>query len=149
MATSRARPALDTWLADAEGLVAEQRSRSISPSSHTDSWSDRKHESTSTVREAGAGLENLLSQLTSAPGRWIFVINDAQRPSRYVQFLCHEDASLISEVTSNFFLDAYPDRLHSWNTEQEKKLAAFGWESPQTAGTPELGRGLARLLPAS
>ena len=53
MTTSRGRPALDSWLADAEEVLAEQRERSISPSSYTGSESDRRHESTSTVNAGG------------------------------------------------------------------------------------------------
>jgi hypothetical protein len=136
MVTSRGRAALDTWLADAEGLLAEQRERSLSPSSYAGSEPDRRHESTSTLGEVAAGLEHLLGQLTAAPGRWILIINDAQRPSRFVQFLSHEDGSLISEATSNFFLDAYPDRRLSWTKAQEKNLAALGWESPEPPGRP-------------
>ncbi len=77
MATSKARAALDSWLADATELVAEQRVRSISPSSHTGSWAADELHSTQTVREVTAGLESLLGQLTAAPGRWIFVTKDA------------------------------------------------------------------------
>lgn len=136
MATSRARAVLDAWLAHAEGLLAEQRSRSISPSSYTGSWSDDEPESTQTVREVAAGLEVLLARLTAAPGRWIFAIEDARRPSRYVQFLCHEDGSLICEVASNYYLDQYLDGIQSWTEAQKEKLGPLGWVAPPPDGSP-------------
>lgn len=128
--------ALDSWLAAAEGLLYEQRSRSISPSSYTGSWSDGVHESTSTVREVGAGLEDLLRQLTQAPGRWIFVIRDARTPAHYIQFLSYEDGSFLAEVVSNYFLDQLQDTRPRWDEAQEKKLAALGWQAPAPTWLP-------------
>ncbi len=136
MARSKARAALDSWLAAAEGLLYEQRSRSISPSSYTGSWSDGVHESTSTVREVGAGLEDLLRQLTQAPGRWIFVIRDARTPAHYIQFLSYEDGSFLAEVVSNYFLDQLQDTRPRWDEAQEKKLAALGWQAPAPTWLP-------------
>ncbi len=134
--TSRARAALDTWLADAAELVAEQRTRSISPSSHFGSWVADERHSIQTVREVTAGLESLLGQLTAAPGRWILIIEDARTPCHYWQVIAYEDGSLLAEVTSNYFLDQLTDTSHRWDAAQEEKLAALGWESPAPTWKP-------------
>jgi hypothetical protein len=86
-------------------------------------------------REVTAGLESLLGQLVAAPGRWIFIIEDARTPVHYIQFLCYEDGSLLAEVTSNIFLDQLQDTRHRWD-EPQKELAGLGWQPPAPTWKP-------------
>jgi hypothetical protein len=130
------RAALENWLTDATALLSEQRERSISPSLYDGYWDDESYRRTTTMSEVAACLEDLLGQLTASPGRWILVIKGAQVPIRYLQFLSYEDGSLVCEVTSNYFLDACNDRLHSWNEVQNEKLASVGWEPPEPPDRP-------------
>lgn len=84
----------------------------------------KERRSTQTVRAVDAGLESLLGQLTAAPGRWIFIIEDARTPCHYLQAVAYEDGSLLSEVTSNYFLDPLRDTSHRWEEAREDSLAA-------------------------
>jgi hypothetical protein len=136
MATSNSRSALDTWLSDANDLLSEQRAHSISPSSQTVKGADDPYRSTRTMGDVDAELETLLARLTATPGRWILVINDASRPCRYVQFLAYEDASMISEVASNYYLDECCDGRHGWTVKQQRTLTALGWQRPDPPGRP-------------
>jgi hypothetical protein len=88
------------------------------------------------MREVAACLEGLLARLTAAPGRWIFIIEDAQTPSHYMQFLAYEDGSLLCEVASNYFLDQCEDGRYRWDEVQEKKLASIGWQPPEPTWKP-------------
>jgi hypothetical protein len=132
MASSTARTALDNWLEAAEGLIAEQRTRAISPSLHADSWPDEERRTTQTLDCVATGLESLLGQLTAAPGRWIVVLKDANRPSRIIQFLAYEDGSLVAEVTSKTFLRG----RDKWTKRQEEAIAVLGWEPPKPPKRP-------------
>ena len=88
------------------------------------------------MREVAAGLEGLLGRLVAAPGRWIFIIEDARTPCHYIQILAYEDGSLLAEVVSNYFIDQLEDTSHRWDEGQEKKLAALGWERPAPTWKP-------------
>lgn len=81
-------------------------------------------------------MEVLLAQLNAAPGRWILVVKEPICPSRYVQFFCHEHGSLISEVTSNYYLDTYDEARRSWTEVQNNNLFALGCEPREPPGRP-------------
>jgi hypothetical protein len=118
------RPALDAWLATADGVLAAARNASLSPSVVPGPWDNHRTEQATTLTGFEAHLEALLTRLVFGPGRWVLIAEDGR--GRFVQALLHEDASVITEVASNTFLVG-KDR---WGAEDEDKLAALGWEPP-------------------
>ena len=116
------RAAFDAWLATAEEVLREQRQYSISPSS-TGGGQREHHRRVATLLEVKHGLASLLRRLVNDPGRWILILKDSRDNDHYVQFLVHEDGSLVAETVSNRHLTER-DR---WSPETEAELLALGW----------------------
>jgi hypothetical protein len=142
---SKAIASLDVWLARAEEVLAEQRDHAISPSRGL-LRGDGPEEWTITLAAFSAGLEDLLESLCARPGRWILIVESAERPHLFWQALAFEDGSLVTEVVSNHYL---PDE-HQWTRAQEVQLLALGWEwhikpyltnwiNVQATTTPDIG----------
>src|ERR1017187_4481582 len=125
------RVALDVWLVAAEELLLEQRRYSISPSS-AGSGQRNHHRRIATLWEVGHGQASVLQKLVLDPGRWILIINDSRENNHFVQFLVHEDGSLIAETVSNHYLGER-DR---WSREEEAELLALGWGEPNPPKRP-------------
>jgi hypothetical protein len=126
MAVSKARARLDAWLADAEEVLAEQRSQSISPSLYGSQYSEQR-KSTLTLHEFEEALPEALGLLSSDPGRWILIVEDTASFNRYVQLIAFEDGSLMAEAVSNINLRTE----EQWDSEHEELLARIGWSPPE------------------
>jgi hypothetical protein len=126
MATSKARARLDDWLADAEEVLAEQRSQSMSPSIHGSQYGEQRR-SALTLHEFEEALPEALGLLASDPGRWILIVEDTASFNRYVQLIAFEDGSLMAEAVSN--INLRPEE--QWDSEHEELLALIGWSPPE------------------
>ena len=142
---SKAIASLDAWLARAEEVLAEQREHAISPSLGL-VQGNGPEEWTVTLAAFCAGLSGLLHSLCVRPGRWILIVEPAERPYLFWQALAFEDGSLVAEVVSNHYL---ADE-HHWTRPQEEHLLALGWEwhikpyrtnwiNVQTTTNPDVG----------
>ena len=117
---------LDDWLATAETILADQRNQSISPSLYGSQYGER-HDSTLTLHEFEEALPAALELLSSDPGRWILIVEDAASWNRYTQVLCFEDGSVMAEAVSN--INLRPEE--QWDAEHEELLARIGWSAPE------------------
>jgi hypothetical protein len=131
MVMSKARARLDAWLADAEVVLAEQRSRSISPSLYGSQYGEL-HTNAETLGDFEARLSEALERLSSDPGRWILIVEDAASWNRYVQILAFEDGSLMAEAVSNVNLGP----AEQWDADHERLLGRIGWHPPEDDGSP-------------
>jgi hypothetical protein len=142
---SKAIASLEAWLIRAEEVLAEQREHAISPSLGP-LEGDTGEEWTITVVAFSEGLEGLLEALCARPGRWILIVESAERPYLFWQALAFEDGSLVTEVVSNHYLSDE----HHWTRAQEEQLLALGWEwhvkpyltnwiNVQATTTPDVG----------
>jgi hypothetical protein len=122
---SKAIASLDAWLAQAEGVLAEQREHAISPSLGLLERREQ-HEVTITLTTLSAGLEGLLASLCGRPGRWILVVEREADGQFLWQALAYEDGSLVTEVVSNNYLEG----VDRWTPAQEQRLTERGWEPP-------------------
>lgn len=125
MASKPSRPALDAWLAEADRVLAEARSASLSPSTYPAPWNPHRTEQDMTLGELGAQLEAVLSRLAFGPGRWILIVED--KDARYVQVLAYEDGSVYAETVSNHYLKSE----QRWSEHDEAKLKGLGWRAPE------------------
>ncbi len=73
-----------------------------------------------------------LGRLCRRPGRWILICEDAAHPHRFWQALAYEDASLIAEVVSNYYLEG-DNRLSS---AREAQLVSLDWQAPDPPRRP-------------
>jgi hypothetical protein len=127
---SSRRAALDHWLDRADDVLATQRARSISPTN--EGWDGPARTAwTVSVSELRASLAGLLDRLTSAPGRWLVILEiGPEENPYYVQFIAYEDGSLIAEAVSDHYLP--PNRRIGEQGSGE--LRRMGWLTPLEGG---------------
>jgi hypothetical protein len=126
------RAELQKWFLDVDELLAAQREHAISPSTvpppstEPAVWTMRL----STLHRDLVGLIDLLVR---SPGRWILILCvGPHKYGRYVQLLVHEDGSILTEASSNNFLDG----SYRLSAVEEEKLVAIGWKEPRLPGKP-------------
>jgi len=125
------RAALDVWFAAADGLLEEQRRRSISPSTVAPGPGAHR-ECSARLWEIEDGLATVLERLLLDPGRWILIFEHGANTARYVQFIAFEDGSLVAETVSNHFLSDDS----RWAPESEAALRTLGWSDPEAPRSP-------------
>ncbi len=130
---SKAIAGVDAWLEQAEGVLRDQKERSLSPSS-APQWDSGQVEMAITVAAFTEGIEEVLGALCERPGRWVLIAECG--PSRYWQALAFEDGALVTEVISNCWLEG-EDRM---TPAQEQRLRDLGWSSPDPPRRPNWTR---------
>ena len=132
---SQAVASVDGWLARAEEVLQAQQEHGISPSSVP--WDDEREEWVLPLASFERALEDLLGRLCRRPGRWILIAEDNEHRHHFWQALAFEDGSLVTETVSNFYLEGE----YLWTPEQDRRLAALGWEGPKPPWPRELDQG--------
>ena len=134
MTRRNTRAGLEKWFVDVDHLLAAQQEHAISqstvPSARTDpaTW-------TMTLGAFRRDLVSLIDLLVGSPGRWIFILEIGPRGvGRYVQLLVCEDGSIVTEASSNNYLEG----SYRLSSEQEAALVAIGWKEPCPPDKAEL-----------
>src|ERR1035441_5479873 len=132
MTRRNTRAGLEKWFVDVDHLLAAQQEHAISqstvPSARTDpaTW-------TMTLGAFRRDLVSLIDLLVGSPGRWIFILEIGPRGvGRYVQLLVCEDGSIVTEASSNNYLEG----SYRLSSEQEAALVAIGWKEPRPPDKP-------------